>query len=325
MSKTIVVTGGAGFIGSHFVESLRTKLAVGDKIFVIDKMGAGSSESNKIHSTNITYHINNLCDIKSLDALVRGEIDAIVHFAAESHVDRSITSPTGFYANNVLGIMPLLEYVRGNPKCMLFNVSTDEVYGSLKLGEDPWTEASPLKPRSPYSASKAACDMLCESYKHTYNIKHLTTRCSNNFGARQDDEKFIPTVVRNIVNGTPIPIYGSGNNRREWMPVEQHVEVIMERLIRWLGSGDDFLSTGVYNVSGGKELSNMELVNKIHAITSERGYRTTMEYVTDRKGHDFRYAMKGADNYRYHFDKYLLNTVVHYINKYEQIKEQLQS
>jgi dTDP-glucose 4,6-dehydratase len=126
------------------------------------------------------------------------------------------------------------------------------------------------------------------------------------------------------VNGTPIPIYGLGNNRREWMPVEQHVDVIMDNLFRWL-ERDDFLASGTHNVAGGTELSNMELVNKIHHITTELGYRTTMEYVADRKGHDFRYAMKGGKNYQFHFDKYLLNTVRHYIDKYEQRKEQVHS
>ena len=219
---------------------------------------------------------------------------AIVHFAAESHVDRSIAGPGDFIQTNVVGTFALLEESRHhfekNRDFRFLHVSTDEVYGSLKLEEAPFTETRPFAPNSPYAASKAAADHLVRAYFHTYGLPTLTTNCSNNYGPRQFPEKLIPLVIRNALAGERLPVYGDGRNRRDWLYVEDHCEAL--RLV---------LEKGVigetYNIGGESERGNLEVVRAICAALDRArprksgGYAELIEFVTDRPGHDLRYAM----------------------------------
>jgi dTDP-glucose 4,6-dehydratase len=313
----IIVTGGCGFIGSYFVNRFKKKYPH-SRITVIDKLGIGSDMAYLNSTEDLLYW--DLC--RGMPDLDLHHVDAIFHFAAESHVDRSITGPTPFVKNNIEAMLAVLEYVREHPHTKLINVSTDEVYGALELDDEwEWTEDFPLEPNSPYSASKAACDLLCRSYIKTYGLDIITTRCTNNFGPNQYDEKLIPTVVRSIVNGIPIPVYGAGENIREWLPVYSHVDTIIE-----IAKNE---KRGIYNITGGKQLTNNVLVETIRAICVSNGYHSEIEYVEDRKGHDLKYAV--ATSYpeykktigKEEFTKYLGETVEHYIRKYESEKAQV--
>lgn len=320
MKQTIAITGAFGFIGSHFVSRIYNRTM---NYVLIDKMGVGSDINNISedirNADNVSIVTADLCNI-SIDDVTIGEVSAIVHFAAESHVDRSIATPVPFVMNNIGAILPLLEYCKDHRKCMLFNVSTDEVYGSLQEADAPWDDSSPLQPRSPYSVSKATCDMLCRAYAETYKVNSITTRCSNNFGPRQGDEKFIPTIIRSIVNGVPIPVYGVGNNKREWIPVQKHAEVIIDMLYKHMGQRITGPSAAEFciqtNISIGYEMSNMSIIHMIADNMQKRGYEVTMKFVEDRKGHDFRYAMKPTHVISYDFNKLLDETINFYIDKY---------
>lgn len=299
-NKTILVTGGCGFIGSNFIE-LVLRECQNVKIYNIDMMDVGSREFTPDIGYGNTYiHIED--DINNIDEIqyccvLPDEVDFIFHFAAQSHVDRSINDPTYFIQNNVLGITALLEWMRKyQPQARMINVSTDEVYGALGLDDEPFTENTNLDPRSPYSASKASADLVANSYFNTYKLDIVTTRCCNNFGPNQYMEKLIPTIIRNLKNGNKIPIYGTGENIREWIHVDDHNRSILE-ITNIAGSGY------VYNVHGGTELTNLELVKIIINIVFPEGeviedYSKYIEFVQDRKGHDFRYAIASNRYYR---------------------------
>lgn len=321
--KNILVTGGCGFIGSNFVEMVLNEYT-DLNVVNIDNLMTGSRENfNPFVGSNNTYQHRLIPTwLMGHDAsLSQMKFDYIFHFAAESHVDRSITSPEAFIINNVSGMIGVLEYIRKfNPNARLINISTDEVYGHLSLDTgDVFTELSLLQPRSPYSASKASADLITGSYHTTYGLNVVTTRCCNNFGKHQHDEKLIPTVIRHLVKERNIPVYGSGENIREWISVDDHNRSILE--IAEIG-----VAGGVYNVTGDMSLTNLEIIRSIYEILypterSTTSYLKHIEFVTDRKGHDLRYALESVKYDRSFeltpFYDSLKATVDFYVDKYE--------
>lgn len=294
--KTLLVTGGAGFIGSNFVRFLLRERP-GLSIINLDKLSySGNLENLKGIEGHPCYRFvrGDICDALLVAELL-AEADAVVHMAAESHVDRSIMDAGPFIQANVVGTQTLLDAARrtwqgraasGRPARFLY-VSTDEVYGSLPL-ENPevrFTEDSPILPNSPYAASKAAGDCLARAYHHTFGMDVVTTRCSNNFGPYQFPEKVIPLFVTNLLEGKQVPLYGDGLNVRDWIHVEDHCDAVLTVLEKG-ESGE------VYNVGGNNERSNLDLT---HAILSIMGMGKDMiSPVADRLGHDRRYAIDGA-------------------------------
>ena len=328
--KTILISGGLGFIGSNFIEYI-DKHFNNVSIFNIDKNGIGSRRGDIIHikqpdnmvsggyweTENGNYYQLNIMDLRDFD-IRWGKFDYIFHFAAESHVDRSINIPSSFIDNNVMGMTSLLEWARiHQPQAEIVNISTDEVYGHLGKYDLPFTENSPLHPRSPYSASKASADLIAQAYHEAYGMDILTTRCCNNYGKHQHDEKFIPTVIRSLVEGKKIPVYGTGENVREWINVEDHNKAIL----RLAEIGD---AGGVYNVGSGVEKTNLEIIQIILDIYHGHGKNIDdyVEYVEDRKGHDFRYAIKSVkwtnDLKQRSFMEGMRETVKFYKEKYKQ-------
>ena len=331
-NKTVLITGGNGFIGSNFIE-LIDKTYSNLKIHNIDKHGIGSrSLVNIIKNRNddsdkyltgcehITINDNSyheyIIDLvnKHFDGINRESVkfDYIFHFAAESHVDRSINSPISFFKNNVMSTANLMEWVRNKQsQARVIHVSTDEVYGHLGYDDEPFTENTQLNPRSPYAASKAASDLIALSYSSTYGIDVLVTRCCNNYGPYQGDEKFIPTILRSLNAGVKIPVYGNGYNIREWIYVDDHNLSILE--IAEIG-----VSGGVYNISSGVEKNNMGLIVDIVDIMYNSGDKVLdyVMYVEDRKGHDFRYALESINYKRnFHLTPFkvgMLKTIEHY-------------
>lgn len=288
------MTGGAGFIGCNFVRHL---LAADPsvRIVTLDALTyAGSRANLEGLGERHTFVEGDICDRPLVESLLCDhEVDTVVHFAAESHVDRSIAGPEVFVRTNVLGTFTLLECARqgwGERRDVRFHhISTDEVYGSLGPDDPPFTELSHYRPNSPYSASKAGADHLARSYFHTYGLPVTTSNCSNNYGPFQHTEKFIPTVIRSCLAGRPIPIYGDGSNRRDWLHVEDHCRGI-ECVLRRGVPGE------TYNLGGGCEVSNLEVVDRICHLMDElhprpTPYRELRSFVTDRPGHDWRYAI----------------------------------
>lgn len=294
-----LVTGGAGFIGANFLNYIVPKQK--DDIFInIDNLGYSG---NLLNVENIesheNYHFRNV-DIQDYNGLKQvfseWNPDVIIHFAAESHVDRSILSPLHFMKTNILGTFNLLELARNFWKdkehCLFHHVSTDEVYGSLKES-GYFTETTPYHPNSPYSASKASSDHLVRAYYHTYDLPVTISNCSNNYGPYQFPEKLIPMTLSNFLNGKPIPIYGSGQNIRDWLYVVDHCQAIWH-IIHNSEVGE------TYNVGGNNELTNLEVVRVIAdnlsaftGVDSSR-YLEQITYVKDRPGHDFRYAIDAS-------------------------------
>jgi dTDP-glucose 4,6-dehydratase len=225
-------------------------------------------------------------DHENLDLLYnRYEPEITYHFAAESHVDNSIDGDDVFLSTNINGTHNILKCIKKYGG-KLVHISTDEVYGSLTREDPPFMETTPYNPRNPYSATKAASDHLVRSYVNTHKIDAIVTNCSNNYGPRQHKEKFIPTVIRHIKNNTPVPVYGTGQNVRDWLYVEDHCEALLE-------IGKNFKSGERYNIGGGHEVSNLEMVAMILDIMGKpiNMYQSWINFVSDRKGHDFRYAM----------------------------------
>ena len=296
MSNHILVTGGAGFIGSNFV---RFALAnrPGLRITNLDALTYSGNLENLTEVENeprYRFVKGDICDPETVEPLV-SECDAVVHFAAESHVDRSILDSRPFITSNVMGTQVLLDAVRrsraagsgGGKDRRFVHVSTDEVYGSLPLEDTSlkFTEETPIQPNSPYAASKAASDMLVRAYHHTFGLDVLTTRCSNNFGPFQFPEKVIPLFVTNLIEGQQVPLYGDGKNVRDWLHVDDHCEAILTVLEKG-ASGE------VYNIGGNNERSNLELT---HAILKIMGKGPEMiRPVADRLGHDRRYAIDAS-------------------------------
>ena len=282
--KTVLITGGAGFIGSNFCQYfLQTKKT--DRIIVVDALTyAGNLENLKTleSSSQYTFIKASICDQEAMESIFKeNKIDTVVHFAAESHVDRSIKNSQVFIETNVLGTQVLLECAKRYQCQKFIHVSTDEVYGSLgETGE--FTEENSLQPNSPYAASKAASDLLVRSYFQTFEFPVIITRCSNNYGPYQFPEKLIPLMITNILNQKKLPIYGTGNNVRDWLYVEDHCDAILSIL-------DHGKIGEVYNIGGGTEMSNIELVKFL--IQSLNANESLIEFVPDRLGHDFRYAI----------------------------------
>jgi dTDP-glucose 4,6-dehydratase len=299
MEDTILVTGGAGFIGSNFV--LRWMQRERSPLVNLDKLTyAGNLQNLASIAGNSRYEFvqGDIADRELVGSLLnRRQPRAVVHFAAESHVDRSILGPDDFIRTNIDGTFALLETARGywkglseNPDFRFLHVSTDEVYGSLGPDDPPFSETTPYAPNSPYAASKAASDHLVRAYHHTYGLPALTTNCSNNYGRFQFPEKLIPLMILNALNGKPLPVYGDGLNVRDWLYVEDHCEAIATVLQRG--------KTGeTYNIGGWNEKRNIDIVHLICDILDElagpreSSRRSLVTFVKDRPGHDRRYAM----------------------------------
>jgi dTDP-glucose 4,6-dehydratase len=300
--KIILVTGGAGFIGSNFVHSqLKT---TENKIINLDKLTYAGNPENLATLNNQTRHVFVQGDIGDRNLveqlLAKHQPDAIVNFAAESHVDRSIHGPEDFIQTNVVGTFHLLEATRAYWNALnqdrqasfrFLHISTDEVYGSLTADAPAFSETNPYAPNSPYSASKAASDHLVRAYHHTYYLPTLTTNCSNNYGPFQFPEKLIPLLITNALQGKALPIYGDGQNIRDWLYVEDHCTAIAAVLEK--GTVGE-----VYNIGGNYEKTNLEIVQTVCAILDElvpnspfRPHQELITYVKDRPGHDRRYAI----------------------------------
>ena len=286
---TVLVTGGAGFIGSHFVD-MHLELHPEDSVVCLDKLTYAGSMDN-LASAQKNGHFRfvkgDICDRELLKRLFdEARPDKVVNFAAESHVDRSIASPQVFLETNYMGTAALLDASLEYKVKRFHQISTDEVYGDLPLETDEkFTEETPLAPHSPYSASKAAADMLALAYYKTYGLNVTVSRCSNNYGERQYPEKLIPLAVKKAIGGEKIPIYGDGRNVRDWIYVKDHcnaVEMILEN-----GKAGE-----IYNIGADGELSNLELIGKVIAALEKLGVKNAVtEFVPDRKGHDRRYAV----------------------------------
>ncbi len=281
--STILVTGGAGFIGSNWVR-LRRGDHPDDRIINVDLLTyAGNLENLEGIDEGPQYRFLRIdvADRKALEAAIDEPVDAIVHFAAESHVDRSIEDAGAFLETNVIGTQTLLDFARARGVCRMVQVSTDEVYGSLGA-DGKFTESTPLAPNSPYSASKAAADMLVRAAHETHGMDVVITRCSNNYGPYQFPEKLIPLMISNALEGKPLPVYGDGLNVRDWIWVEDHcrgIDLALEK-----GRAGE-----VYNFGGDAERTNLDVVRGILALLGQPD--SLIEFVEDRKGHDRRYAI----------------------------------
>ncbi len=315
MQRKLLVTGGAGFIGTNFCHYWVARYP-DDKVVVLDALTYAGKRENIAALENreaFTFVKGDICDQQLVEELLREHnLDTIVHFAAESPVDRSIVGPDAFIQSNIIGTHSLLKASKkvwlDEGGCIaghhFHHISTDEVYGALGPNDPPFTENTPYAPNSPYSASKAASDHLVRAYHHTYGLKVTTSNCSNNYGPFQDEEKFIPTIIRSVLAGRPIPVYGDGKNIRDWLYVEDHCRAI-DLILEKGQSGE------VYNVGGENEKSNLELLDKLCELTDSlfqqqsnlcvrftdspaalgRSSKELISFVEDRLGHDRRYAI----------------------------------
>jgi dTDP-glucose 4,6-dehydratase len=274
----VLVTGGAGFIGSQFVRRLAE---AGDEVVVLDKLTYAGNRAN-LDGVDHEFHQGDIADPDAVTEAARGA-EAIVNFAAETHVDRSILGPAEFILTDVLGTQVLLDHARHHGIRHL-QVSTDEVYGDIPLDAPASTEESPIRASSPYSASKAGGDLQVLAYVRTYGVDALITRGANTYGPRQYPEKFLPLFITNAFDGHPLPVYGDGRQRREWLHVEDHCAAI--ELVLREGKGGE-----VYNV-GGQERENMEVVRRILDLTG--GSPDLVRHVEDRPGHDRRYSVDSS-------------------------------
>ncbi len=281
--RTLLVTGGAGFIGSHFVRRWLRERPDG-RVIDVDLLTYAGHLANLEEVLRDPRHVFIRADIADGAALARSlpeTPDAIVHFAAESHVDRSIEDPSAFLTTNVVGTQRLIDLARKLGVRRFVHVSTDEVYGSLGPS-GKFTESSPLSPNSPYAASKAASDLLVRAAYHTHGLPGVITRCSNNYGPNQFPEKLIPLMIANALEDRPLPVYGDGGNVRDWIHVEDHCEALMAVLERGRPGA-------VYNIGGGNERTNLEVVRLILAALGKP--ESLIRFVADRPGHDRRYAI----------------------------------
>ena len=295
--ENLLVTGGCGFIGSNFIRYLLGQPDFRGRIINVDKLTyAGNphnlSDVNARHPGRYVFLQADICESAEMRDIFRHEkVDAVCHFAAESHVDRSIKRPEDFMATNIMGTFNLLEEAKAMEKFILFHhVSTDEVYGSLGAA-GYFTEETPYRPNSPYSASKAASDHLVRAYHHTYGLPTTISNCSNNYGPYQFPEKLIPLVIMNALEGKQIPLYGDGRNVRDWLYVEDHCEAIWA-VMKGGKRG------GTYNIGGQAEMENItivemicDLLDEIAGPLPEHPRRNLIAFVTDRPGHDRRYAI----------------------------------
>jgi dTDP-glucose 4,6-dehydratase len=296
----IFVTGGAGFIGSNFI--LDWLVETGEPVVNLDKLTYAGNLGNLAGLEGDARHIFVRGDIADQglvgNLLAQYKPRAVVHFAAESHVDRSIRGPEVFIQTNVVGTFHLLEVVREywgrlsvskRERFRFLHISTDEVYGSLSPSDSPFSETTPYAPNSPYSASKASSDHLVRAYHHTYGVPTLTTNCSNNYGPYQFPEKLIPLMIFNALNSKPLPVYGDGGNIRDWLYVSDHCTAIRE-VLEWGKIGE------TYNIGGWSEKTNLEVIQALCGILDQlcptlMPYASLITFVKDRPGHDRRYAI----------------------------------
>lgn len=291
--KHLFVTGGAGFIGSAFIRYVLSLPDFQGTILNYDLLEYSGSQENVAEVENdprYTFVQGDICNQSLVEELcLAWGIDCIVNFAAETHVDRSIQTPFKFIQTNIIGTFQLLEVVRRHPEIHFHHVSTDEVYGSLEA-QGAFHESSPYKPNSPYSASKASSDHFVNAYAATYGISTTLSNCSNNYGPFQFPEKLIPLMILNCVQNKPLPIYGSGQNIRDWLYVEDHAQALWEILNR-------APKGSCYNIGGGAEKTNLELVHLLIEMlasaqnVSPQKYTPLIQFVKDRPGHDHRYAI----------------------------------
>lgn len=284
--KNILITGGLGFIGSNFIKHIFNKYDYHIHNVDLKTYAANHNNINKEIDQSGRYSLS-ICDINDTDRLrnliQKNNINYIVNFAAESHVDNSINNSTPFVQTNINGTHSLLSLLHDCPSIERYlQVSTDEVYGSLTEEDDAFTENAPLQSNSPYSASKASADLLCRSFYETFNYPILITRCSNNYGPNQHEEKLIPLMIKNAKAGKKLPVYGDGRNIRDWIHVSDHC------------SGIDAVLHGgeigeVYNIGGKNEVRNIDIVKTILKLLDK--YEDQIEFVKDRLGHDWRYAI----------------------------------
>ncbi len=286
----LLVTGAAGFIGSHFV--LRhTRAFPKDRIVVLDKLTYAADRTFLDPVSDVISFVEgDIADTELVKKLMQEHaIDAIVDFAAETHVDRSIADPFPFLHTNVLGVASLLEACKVFPAVRFLHVSTDEVYGDLSESDAPKRTEDPLRPSSPYAASKASGDLLVQAAVRTYGIKAAISRCTNNFGPHQDCEKFIPVVIRCAINNQPIPIYAEGKNKRDWLYVTDHCDALEEILL----TPAAFDACTIFNVSADDERRNIDVAKAILKILDKP--ESLLSFVKDRPGHDWRYALDSSD------------------------------
>jgi dTDP-glucose 4,6-dehydratase len=280
----ILVTGAAGFIGSNFVRMIGNGELLGiSRVTVLDKLTYAGVKSNLEPMEKVLgyqFFYGDICDAFLVDELI-SDIDAVINFAAESHVDRSVSSAVDFVQTNIVGVQVLLDAIKTSGRKIRFlQVSTDEVYGSIESGS--WTEEWPLQPNSPYSASKASGELLARSYNRTHGMDVVITRSSNNYGTHHFPEKLIPLFITNLIEGRKVPVYGTGENVRDWLHVDDHCRGIYSVLMKGR-SGE------AYNIGGGCELTNNEITSLI--LEAMGASRSSIEYVKDRKGHDLRYSV----------------------------------
>ncbi len=282
----LLVTGGAGFIGSNYVRRLLDGTLSGvESVVVLDKLTyAGNLEnlSTVQSDSRFSFVQGDICDRDLLKSILPN-VDAVVNFAAESHVDNSINNSDEFVRTNILGVQILLEEIRRIPGIRFLQVSTDEVYGSISEGS--WTESEPLLPNSPYAATKAAAEMLVRAFHRTFGVDTVVTRCSNNYGPFHYPEKLIPLFITNLIEGKKVPVYGQGLNVRDWLHVDDHCRGIHLALTK--GKAGE-----IYNIGGGRELPNIEITTTILELMGRDD--SAIEYVEDRLGHDLRYSVDWA-------------------------------
>jgi len=280
----LLVTGAAGFIGSNFVRMIATGKIEGiSSVAVLDKLTYAGVKENLALAQNISNYSfikGDICDAALVASMLK-DVDAVINFAAESHVDRSINGASDFVQTNIVGVQVVSDAIKASGrKIRLLQVSTDEVYGSIESGS--WSEDWPLQPNSPYSASKASGELLARSYNKTHGMDVVITRCSNNYGTHHFPEKLIPLFITNLLEGKKVPVYGTGENVRDWLHVDDHCRGIYSVLMKGR-SGE------IYNIGGGRELTNNEITSLV--LEAMGADESLIEYVEDRKGHDFRYSV----------------------------------
>ncbi|MBD3859040.1 dTDP-glucose 4,6-dehydratase [Bacillus sp. 28A-2] len=320
MTKSYLITGGAGFIGLNFVKLLLRESDI--RLTIFDKLTYASHPKEMDELSKLSqfrFIQGDITQQHELDQVFDEAYDAIIHFAAESHVDRSIESAEPFIQTNVLGTYRMLEAVLKGKANKLVHISTDEVYGDLELDDPAFTEQTPLSPNNPYSASKASSDLLVKSYIHTHQLPAMITRCSNNYGPYQHEEKLIPTIIRKAVNGEKIPIYGDGLQIRDWLYVEDHAKAVKQVV-------ENGTAGQVYNIGGGNEKTNLDLTKTI--LTQLGISHDQIAFIQDRKGHDRRYAidaskLKGELGWTQEtsFEEGIKKTINWYRAKYDQSEE----
>jgi len=336
-NESILVTGGAGFIGSNFIIHLLDKYK-NLNIINLDKLtyaGELSNLDSLQNHPNYRFVKGDICNSELVNNLFEThKFSGVIHFAAESHVDNSIANPNAFITTNINGTFNLVNtaknhwmdgpfsFKKGLENNRFHHISTDEVYGTLD-STGLFTEKTPYAPNSPYSASKASSDFIVRSYFHTYGMNVVTTNCSNNYGPRQHKEKLIPTIIRKAINNEPIPIYGNGKNIRDWLYVEDHCNGI--DLVFYKGKSGE-----TYNIGGKNERDNLYIANKICNILDElrpkdTPYSTQIKFVKDRPGHDFRYAIDASKienelewQAKENFETGIVKTIEWYLKKYKE-------